>query len=80
MLAGSLLWPQMSEYFSENGIKTKPDPIKGIGDLALVVVEIFGGYIGCGAHGHGVMEVHNPNLAHLSDFNSFLVLITMYFV
>ena len=24
--------------------------------------------------------MHNPNLSHLSDFNSFLVLIPMYFV
>ena len=61
----------MSESFSENGIQPKPDPIEGIGNLALVVAEIFGGYIGCGAHDQGVMEVHNPNLAHLSDFNNF---------
>ena len=68
----------MLEYFSQNLIQPKPDPIYGIGNLVLVAVEIFGGYIGCGAHGQGVMEVHNPNLAHLSDFNSFLVLIPMY--
>ena len=71
VLGRSLLWPQMSESFSENVIQPKPDPIEGIGNLALVVAEIFVGYIGCGAHGQGVMEVHNPNLAHLSDFNSF---------
>ena len=59
----------MLESFSENGIQPKPDPIKGIGNLTLVVAEIFGGCIVCGAHGQGVMEVHNPNLAHLSDFN-----------
>ena len=70
----------MSESFSENGIQPKPDHIEGIGKLALMVEKIFGGCIGCGAHGQGVMEVHNPNLAHLSDFNSFLVLIPMYFV
>ena len=63
------MWPQMSEYFSENGIQPKPDPIEGIGNLALVAAEISGGYIGCGAHGQGVMEVHNPNLAQPSDFN-----------
>ena len=60
----------MSEYSSENGIQPKPDPIEGIDNLYLVVTEIFGGYIGCGAHDQGVTEVHNPNLAHLSDFNS----------
>ena len=70
----------MSEYFSENRIQLKPDPIEGISNLYLVAAEIFGGYIGCGAHGQGVMEVHNPNLAHLSNFNSLLVLIPMYFV
>ena len=80
MLGRSLLWPQMSEYFSENGIQPKPDPIEGIGNLALVVAEIFRVYIGCGAHGQGVMEVHNPNLAHLVDLNSFVLLIPMYFV
>ena len=55
----------MSESFSENGIKPKPDPIEGIVNLDLVVAEIFGGYIGYSAYGQGVMEVHNPNLAHL---------------
>ena len=70
----------MSESFSENGIQIKPDPIEDIGNLALAVAEIIGGYIGCGAHSQGVMEVHNPNLAHLSDFNSSLVLIPIYFV
>ena len=66
--------------FFWNGIQPKTDPIEGIGGLALVVVEIFGGYIGCGAHGQGVMEVHNTNLAHLSYFNRFLVLIPIHFV
>ena len=80
VLGRSLLWPKMSESFSKNGIQPKPDPIEGIDNLALVVAGIFGGYIGCGAHGQGVMEGHNPNLAHLSDFNSFLVVIHMYFV
>ena len=70
----------MLESFSENGIQPKPYPIEGIGNLTLVVEEISDGYIGCGAHGQGVMEVHNPNLAHLSVFNSFLVLIPMYFL
>ena len=70
----------MSESFSENGIQPRPYPIEGIGNLTLVAEEIFGDYIGCSAHGQGVMDVHNPNLAHLSDFNSFLVLIPMYFV
>ena len=67
-------------FFSENGIQPNPDPIEGIGKLALVVAEIVGGYIFCGAHGQGVMEVHNPNLAHLVDLNSFVLLIPMYFV
>ena len=80
VLERSLLWPQMSESFSENGTQPKPDSTERIGNLALVVAEIFGGYIVCSDHGQGVMEVHNPNLAHLSDFNSFLVLILMYFV
>ena len=70
----------MSEYFSENGIQPKPDTIEGFGNLALAVAEIFGGYIGCVSHGQGVMEVHNPNLVHLSYFNSFLVLNPMYFM
>ena len=61
----------MLESFSENGIQHKTDTIEGIGNLALVVAEIFGVYIGCSAHGQGVMEVHNNHLAHLSDFNSF---------
>ena len=45
MLERSLLWPHMSESFSENGIQPKPDPIEGIGNLSSVVAEIFGGYI-----------------------------------
>ena len=44
------------------------------------MAEIFGVYIGSRAHGQGVMEVHNPILADLSDINSFLVLIPIYFV
>ena len=71
MLGRSLLWPQMLDSFSENGIQHKTDPIEGIGNLALVVVEIIVGCIGFGAHVQGVMEVHNTHLAHLSDFNSF---------
>ena len=68
----------MLDYFSENVIQPKPDPVEGISNLVLVVVEIFGGCIGCGAHGQGVMEVHNPNLVHLSGFNIYLVLIPIY--
>ena len=60
VLGRSLLWTQISGYFSENKIQPKPDLIEGIRNLALVVAEIFGGYIGCGAHGQGVMEVQNP--------------------
>ena len=71
MLGKSFLWPQISESFSENGIQLKLDPIEGIGNLTLVVLEIVCGCIGCGAHVQGVMEVHNPNLSHLSYFNSF---------
>ena len=70
----------MPEYFSDNGIQPKTGLIEGIGNLAFVVTEIFGDYIGCGNHGQGVMEVHNPNLVHLSYLNSFLVLLPIYLV
>ena len=77
-MARLLLWPQMSEFLSENGILHQPDPKEGIGTLTLVVAEIFCGYIVCGAYGQGVMEIEKPKLHHSSDINSFFILIPTY--
>ena len=53
VLARSFMWPLLMESLHENGMQSQLDPIKGIGNLALVV-EVYSAAVSAAAPMVGV--------------------------